>query len=160
MAGIWPFLILFPWRILTLALGALVLGVYLIRMSSGTSHFRNLTIAMIIVMISFTGAVVFARLGSMDKQMNDYLSNSAIFSYLYDNRQHGSNWLMGKVMGIEENYLTVDCPSHDRPIKVMMNPLMMNQYKNGIVRGQDLDLIGRWRGLYSFEATAVKLINR
>lgn len=159
-SGIWPFLILFPWKVLMLAMGVLVLGVYLVRMSKDTVHLRLSTIALIIIVVSASGAVAFTHLKPLNIRINHYLSSSSLFGYLYDSRYHGSNWLMGRVASVGKDYIIINCQDHDRPVKVSMGRSVMGEHKNDVIRDQELELMGKWRGPYAFEAIAIKPVYR
>lgn len=151
-SGIWPFILLFPWKVLLLALGVFALGVYLIRMSTGTVHLRIITVAVTVAIVVMVGAVIMSQMN-----INRRLSHMSMMGMLYDHHTEGQNWLMGCVDKVTDDGLVVHNFDGDT-ITVKVDKSLLNQITPSWSDDQ-AEMLGEWQSNGNFYAKNLRLVN-
>lgn len=151
VSGIWPFILLFPWKVLLLALGVFTLGVYLVRMSTGTVHMRIITVAVTIAVVVMAGAVVLSRMN-----INRRLSQISMIGILYDHHSEGDNWLMGCVDKIASDGLAIH-NFEGQTITVKLDQNRLDQ-PNPKWANNQIEMLGTWQPDGNFYAKNLRLV--
>lgn len=143
VSGLLPFIFVFPWKVLILALSTVVIGVFLVRMSTGTVHLRIITVALTIVVVTLTGAIILSKL-----KINRRLAHVMPVSFLYDNVTKGDNWIMGCVLAIQGNYMQIrDFDGITTDVDISRSS--RQQFTAELV-GAQIEMMGEWNSAGKF----------
>jgi len=138
--GYLPFLHVFPWPMLILAIASIVIGIVIIRKYdiSYKKSFWGIAIGLIVFAIIF--GLIIDKTG-----INERASKFPPMREMYHRESVGPDWLAGKIIQVSERQLTLLTP-FEKKIIVRWDEDTLFPLGSDFIEDQQVRIIGQWQG--------------
>ncbi|MFA6437135.1 MAG: hypothetical protein WC242_03145 [Candidatus Paceibacterota bacterium] len=138
--GYLPFLHVFPWPMLILAIASIVIGIVIIRKYdiSYKKSFWGIAIGLIVFAIIF--GIIIDKTG-----FNEPASKFPPMREMYHRESVGPDWLAGKIIQVSERQLTLLTP-FEKKIIVRWGEDTLFPFGSDFTEDQQVRIIGQWQG--------------
>jgi len=138
--GYLPFLHVFPWSMLILAIASIIIGIVIIRKYdiSYKKSFWGIAIGLIVFAIIF--GLVIDKTG-----INERASKFPPMREMYHRESVGPDWLAGKIIQVSERQLTLLTPFEKKTVIVKWDEDTLLPFGSEFQEGQEIRIIGNWQ---------------